>query len=854
MNKKKIVGAGLAFLTLASLVSLPGGKVDAATLGCEAVQEKNVKYVNVSMWDINPERYNAQMRGFASEAYYPQDIAKRAEYDGKSLLFGSTDGMNVGGIQNGYIGANTYRKCDGVIQGLANSKLQNGNLVISSEFNNGDTLFPNHDVEKGWYSSYNEVLKDWKFPFLKQENGYYSFNSEQLHVTRDYNSKKFTLHNGSRNGFYPFNSCQDNTFVNSNKNLFFTAKFEIPFYMNKDGKVKNMKTGQMEDMVFNFSGDDDVWIFVDDNLVVDLGGVHIKQTGDINFANNTVFYSNVYNRNNDTDHYNVTQTALKSGKLSEGKHTLRVFYMERAGGESNLFVNFNLQSSGLKVNHIEKETNKILDSEILTGAVGCEVSTQCKNFAGHRIIEKPQTEKYVLSEDLQTVNYYYDTEKTLNVKYLDVIDGHEVAPEEKQIHFEGEDYSTIQKEIKDYKFVKDSGNTSGKMTNKDLNVAYYYQYSNALARANYIDKTTGERMDVDEKIGLEGEKISFEERQFENYVLVEKPQTNDVILSKKEQEVNYYYKKKGKIIVNYIDKLTGKNLDTVVNDGVEGDKVTTEEKEFDKYRLYQAPEKNTYEITRDEQNVNYYYLYQTNVKVNYIDKDTNEKLDEKNSIETEGIIYHAKEEFFENYKVIEKPESEDFLVGRDDIEINYYYRKLKFNLKIEMNLVQATVNDHFYKLKGKLGKVETEIREANANSKVKIFYNVKISNNQERKGGGKVSVQLPQGYIAMQEDNFNWKVDGDKIELNIDNLDPNQSVEYELVLTKNSQDDICGKIKNCVRVESNGIEETELSDNEDSNELVIMPRTGIKKLYISLLFIISLSIFGVIRFIKKKSK
>ena len=171
-----------------------------------------------------------------------------------------------------------------------------------------------------------------------------------------------------------------------------------------------------------------------------------------------------------------------------------------------------------------------------------------------------------------------------------------------------------------------------------------------------------------------------------------------------------------------------------------------------------------------------------------------------------------------------------------------------------MNLVQATVNDHFYKLKGKLGKVETEIREANANSKVKIFYNVKISNNQERRGGGKVSVQLPQGYIAMQEDNFNWKVDGDKIELNIDNLDPNQSVEYELVLTKNSQDDICGKIKNCVRVESNGIEETELSDNEDSNELVIMPRTGIKKLYISLLFIISLSIFGVIRFIKKKSK
>ena len=81
------------------------------------------------------------------------------------------------------------------------------------------------------------------------------------------------MHKGARNGFYPFNTCQQNTFDNKNKDLYFTAKFEIPFIMTEDGKIRNTKTGKLEDMIFNFSGDDDVWIFIDNDLVVDLGGV-----------------------------------------------------------------------------------------------------------------------------------------------------------------------------------------------------------------------------------------------------------------------------------------------------------------------------------------------------------------------------------------------------------------------------------------------------------------------------------------------------------------------------------------------------------------------------------------------------
>lgn len=223
-------------------------------------------------------------------------------------------------------------------------------------------------------------------------------------------------------------------------------------------------------------------------------------------------------------------------------------------------------------------------------------------------------------------------------------------------------------------------------------------------------------------------------------------------------------------------------------------------------------------------------MHQSNIKINYIDKDTNEKLDEKEDIVKEGTLYKTEEKSFENYKLVEKPESEDYLIGKDDITVNYYYQKLKFNLKIDMNLVQAIINSHFYRLKGKVGKVEAEIKEANPNSKVKITYNVKVTNDLERVGGGKVRVQLPDGYIAMQEDNLNWTVNDKEVYLDIEKLNPGESVEYELVLTKNSDKDICEIVKNKVTVESNGIEETNLDDNEASNDLVIFPRTGIKKI------------------------
>lgn len=827
MKEQKLLKAGIVVMATAmSIISLGFNSKVKANTNCKRVDDSKVKYVNATFVDINPEFYNAQMRGMTSEEYYPNSVPVRSEWDKKYMLFGSTEGRMVGGIQNGFTGANIRSNCHGVLQGLAKDKLVNGNLVISDRFTNGTTLFPTSG-ETGWGHPYDQILLNWKMPFYKEDNGYYSYNSEKYHIARDDANKRFVLHEGERSGFYPFNNCNDDTSVEANRNLYFTAKMDIPFLMTSDGKVKNSTTGQYEDMIFNFSGDDDVWVYVDDQLVVDLGGLHIKQTGNINFAKNEVFYSCIYNEGSNADSYNVTKAAFNSGRLSPGNHTLKVFYMERAGGESNLFVSFNLQSSGVKTRYVEKYTGKELASTIKTGPVGDTITLEDKEFEDKVLCEKPKNTTIKLKEELQTYTYYYKNKYKVTADYIDKGSNQKIAESEITKVTEDDKYTTNSKTIKNYKLIQEPSNKNGIMPHNDINVKYYYKYSNCKVKVNYIDKLTGHILDTANLTGVEGEEVKPEEKSFSDYVLSERP-TIKTTFNKKEQEINYYYKHKGKITVNYIDKANGKNLDTAVKNGIEGDKVKTEKKTFKDYILFKEPETNEYIISREHKEVNYYYIHQSKVIVNYIDKDTNETLERKEEKVTEGTVYETKEKEFENYKLVEKPKAEGVLIGKGNVEVNYYYRKLKFNLKVDMNLVKADINGNYYELKKKIGKIETPIKEANGNSTGKIYYKIKVKNNEERYGDGVLVDYLPNGYEALQEENQSWTITADRIYIDIDNIAPGEEREYDLVLTKRQGIDICGNVRNTVKVESKGVPETTLKDNEDKNDVAIMPRTGVR--------------------------
>ena len=269
----------------------------------------------------------------------------------------------------------------------------------------------NEDFLQG-NNSFNTVLgkvyKDVSFPFTKDavfkdssktddpeanaKYWYYDSSKASLYLKQDKNDGKYYLESPTKkgnpitddksknidatggqdgsHGFFPFNQTVSNV-VASQYNYGFGAKLQFDFTLTEDGNVVVGKDGDGNDIKvpikFFFSGDDDVWVYIDDKLVLDVGGAHGKASGLLEFgAGSTVtpyVSSNkntdtkdpmVYttNANNKTVYFN--QNPIKFTKTTEQAiqlnselttHTLTMFYMERGMWDSNMAVAFNFPDS-----------------------------------------------------------------------------------------------------------------------------------------------------------------------------------------------------------------------------------------------------------------------------------------------------------------------------------------------------------------------------------------------------------------------------------------------------------------------------------------------------------------------------
>lgn len=139
----------------------------------------------------------------------------------------------------------------------------------------------------------------------------------------------------------------------------------------------------------------------------------------------------------------------------------------------------------------------------------------------------------------------------------------------------------------------------------------------------------------------------------------------------------------------------------------------TNKKEIEDYDFTKVTGNTSGTMKGENIDVIYYYKHKSKVIVNYIDEETGEKIDTFDKDVHEGDSFTAEERNYENYELTKKPDESTVTVGKEDITLNYYYRKLKFNLQIEMNLEKAYINGNYYGLNGKVGKIETEIRDAN---------------------------------------------------------------------------------------------------------------------------------------------
>ncbi len=253
--------------------------------------------------------------------------------------------------------------------GMVQSRLDGNNQIV---FNYPEVgIFNSNTSVKDIYTSVG-------LPFV-YENGYYTFDanttgayfytdSEQgtssepssnskLYFSSTPQSHDFYAADGRTKGWFPFNNATtvSTDAQNGTADYFFGMQASIPFTMTSNGKI-DPTDERSEDIVFEFSGDDDVWVFIDGVLVLDIGGVHNGMNGTINFAQNTWSITAMVKGGTAED---VNKKSL-SGKLfnedrstgvlntdletfaARDEHTLTVFYLERGAGSSNCKIKFNL--------------------------------------------------------------------------------------------------------------------------------------------------------------------------------------------------------------------------------------------------------------------------------------------------------------------------------------------------------------------------------------------------------------------------------------------------------------------------------------------------------------------------------
>lgn len=213
------------------------------------------------------------------------------------------------------------------------------------------------------------VYSNLDYLFQKDDNGYYVYDSNAYYayLSNLNDDANFVAYDKKDIGFYPFTepvydkdtmkapndkTGEDSAVLGSrNVNHYFGMTISAGFLQPAGGRIQQ-ESGETSPMVFEFSGDDDVWVFIDDVLVLDLGGIHAAVSGKIDFSTGQVWtkdkgQTQYQPDGNILEKFRAAQKADTqefSGNTFANytNHTIKFFYLERGNSESNCMIKFNL--------------------------------------------------------------------------------------------------------------------------------------------------------------------------------------------------------------------------------------------------------------------------------------------------------------------------------------------------------------------------------------------------------------------------------------------------------------------------------------------------------------------------------
>ena len=315
----------------------------------------NSAYGGKYSYDTQMKLFNTALSGYYEEKGYTSENKKYPLYIGGAAGWPTNAyGLNTTPTVNG------WDHNDHLAMGMVDIYTNNGMITqngidmpyFNTEFLRGNNVL---DTEIG------QVYPDVQFPFSKNSEGYWEYQSlrdtDSLELKKSQNKGYYleartsaipNPQHQSENGFFPLEQYDGNA-GEAYRNNMFGMHMDIPFFMTEDGQIK-MSDGTKEDVVFEFAGDDDVWIFIDGVLVLDVAGIHGANGGTINFQSGEVTYRKSYTdvlsnaiaqAKNLHDLMTSDGTSLYDSIHDDGHHKICIFYLERGMYDSNLNIKFN---------------------------------------------------------------------------------------------------------------------------------------------------------------------------------------------------------------------------------------------------------------------------------------------------------------------------------------------------------------------------------------------------------------------------------------------------------------------------------------------------------------------------------
>ena len=484
--------------------------------------------------------------------------------------------------------------------------------------------------------------------------------------------------------------------------------------------------------------------------------------------------------------------------------------IEMTKEEQTLIYYYEPVYTGLIENHIDDKTGKVLYTETHDVQVGEDYNIPSKEFEGYDLVESklPENAEGTMGEELVTVNYYYIKKAVLEVNYLDVLTNEPLTEQViDNTKHEGDEYTTEQKTFENYDLIEVPENSTGTMvvetdeegniTNNRTVVTYYYSKKSAGVEEHHIDILTGK--DIEEPTlheGHVGDEYDIKAKELLSYKLVEADEEGNSMLptnatgtmTEEKIVVNYYYNQPAKVIVHYVEKATGKEIEEinpetgelqnsqVVIEGFNQDEYETTAKEFEYYTLIESPE------------------------------------------EPNGTM---------KVEIVKDEKGND--VVNNTIELYYYYEAKPFNIGVAKEITGIIVNgERRAPTNGKLEKVEI-YRKSTESTSVQIEYKIKVSNTGELSGNATIEENIPEG-MRLANNDGTWEEQDGKLIKVIPEIGAGETKEYIVLLNWEQTGENMGEKANEVKIVETGnvpgFVDNNDKDNTSTANVIISVETG----------------------------